>query len=123
MSAAAVASPSCFFNKRNRAGLFLNSRFTCVAECLERMLLNAVDDVMAQMFEWPIRPMDGCVLLATVFTIPTSDIFFMFQHQLLSILPLLQLLDCKTGYGRCCCLLLLTCCYFHLLFACCCFLR
>lgn len=55
-----VGAPSCFFNIRIRAGLFLNNRFTCVAECLERMLvatrlLNMFDDdddvvVMAKKF-------------------------------------------------------------------------
>ena len=86
---AGVDPPSCFFNIRNRAGLFLNNRLTCVAECLERMLvtrgvlLKMFDDdddevVMAKKFAWPIRPMAG-VLLAADLTAPKrrDDIFLL----------------------------------------------
>mmetsp|Transcript_20283 Transcript_20283/g.29004 ORF Transcript_20283/g.29004 Transcript_20283/m.29004 type:complete len:112 (+) Transcript_20283:438-773(+) len=67
-----AASPSCFFKIRNRAGLFLNNRFTCVAECLERMVV--VDDVMAKIFA--CRPMAG-VLFATDLATPQRDIFLL----------------------------------------------
>lgn len=81
----AAGAPSCFFKIRNRAGLFLNNRFTCVAECLERMVVVAVargvvmvvdfdddDDVMAKKFA--CRPMAG-VLFATDLAMPKRDIF------------------------------------------------
>jgi len=73
--------PSCFFNKRNRAGLFLNNRFTCVAECLERMLVTMLLDddddviVMAKTLAWPTRPMmAGVSLAAADLTTPKKDI-------------------------------------------------
>ncbi len=73
--------PSCFFKIRNRAGLFLNNRFTCVAECLERMLVVArvmvvdVGGVMAKKL-FACRPMAG-VLFATDLATPKRDIFFL----------------------------------------------
>ena len=79
VSAAAGAPPSCFFNIRNRAGLFLNNLFTCVAECLERMLVATgvitFDVVMAT-----CRPMAG-VIFDTDLTAPKRDILL----ELLSI--------------------------------------
>lgn len=75
MSAAAGAPPSCFFNIRNRAGLFLNNLFTCVAECLERMLVATGvitfddDDVMAI-----CRPMAGVIFVTDDLTAPNRDI-------------------------------------------------
>lgn len=69
--------PSCFFKIRNRAGLFLNNRFTCVAECLERMVVVVVDDdVMAKKLLFACRPMAG-VLFATDLATPNRDIFFL----------------------------------------------
>ena len=35
--------PSSFFSNRKRAGLFLNKRFTCVAECLDRWVILWVE--------------------------------------------------------------------------------
>lgn len=75
MSAAAGAPPSCFFNIRNRAGLFLNNLFTCVAECLERMLVATGvitfddDDVMAI-----CRLMAGVIFVTDDLTAPNRDI-------------------------------------------------
>ena len=81
MSAAAGAPPSCFFNIRNRAGLFLNNLFTCVAECLERMLVATgvitFDDVVMA----TCRPMAGVIFVTDDLTAPKRDILL----ELLSI--------------------------------------
>ncbi len=71
----------CFFKIRNRAGLFLNSRFTCVAECLERMVVargvmvvDDDDDVVMAKKLFACRPMAG-VLFVTDLATPKRDIF------------------------------------------------
>ncbi len=89
--------PSCFFKIRNRAGLFLTNRFTCVAECLERMVVVASgvmvvddDDVMAMKL-FACRPMVG-VLFATDLATPKRVIFFLLAFSLLSVYALSNLL-------------------------------
>ena len=87
------AAPSCFFNIRNRAGLFLNNRLTCVAECLERILV--VSGVMFDAIKilFACRPTAG-VLFVTNLTAPKRDISLEVSINYYVLLTSDQLLCC-----------------------------
>lgn len=61
--------PSSFLSSRNRAGLFLNRRFTCVAECLDRCVMLWLEALLPIMMSAvtvaAIRIGDGAVATLT----------------------------------------------------------